>query len=308
MTEQRNEENLTMADFEDEIAKSFHRIQYGDLLNATVIGITDSSVLVDLGSFTEGIIPADELSYDPHFSLHTDITVGEQFKVYVLKEDDGEGNIVASKKRADELSCWESFQEAMENKTIFSVKLSSSVTGGMITYLNGMRAFIPASQLSLSYVENLEEWVNKKVDAVIITVDEEKKRLVLSAKEVAKERANEEHAKKISAVQKGIVTTGTVEKIAPYGAFVNIGDGLTGLVHISQICGRHLKSPNEVLKLGQEVKVKVLDVVDSKISLSIKAVEEMEQVVEDVEETETEYISEGSASTSLGSLFKNIKL
>ncbi|HWT27020.1 MAG TPA: S1 RNA-binding domain-containing protein, partial [Mobilitalea sp.] len=113
---------------------------------------------------------------------------------------------------------------------------------------------------------------------------------------------------KIGKLQLGIVTTGIVEKIAPYGAFVNIGEGLTGLVHISQICGRRIKSPNEVIKEGEQVTVKVIDIKDGKISLSMKAVEEKEEVVEDVEEAPVTYSTGEEATTGLAALLKNIKL
>lgn len=296
----------TMADYEEAISRSFQRIVEGDLVNCTVIGIKEDAVTVDIGSYTEGVIPANELSYDPKFSLFSDLSIGDCFKGYVLKEDDGEGNLVLSRKRAHDLVAWDTFQEKMNAKDIVTVTIQEAVNGGVIAYLDGIRAFLPASQLSLSYVEHLEEWVNKTVDAIIITVDPEKKRLVLSAKEVEKQKADTLHKEKLSHVQKGIVTTGTIEKIAPYGAFVNIGDGLTGLVHISRICAKRIKSPNEVVKVGQEVKVKILDVVDNKISLDMRSVEE-EAAVEEAASAPIEYI-EDDASTSLGSLLSKFKL
>ena len=297
----------TMANFEEEINRSFHRISEGDLVNCTVIGVKEDAVTVDIGTYTEGIIPSNELSYDPHFSIFGDIQVGDVFKAYVLKEDDGEGNLLLSKKRAHDIVAWDSFKTDMEERRIVTVTISSAVNGGVVTYLDGIRAFIPASQLSLTYVENLETWVNKTVDAVIITVDEDKKRLVLSSKEVEKKKADALHKEKLSHVQKGIVTSGIIEKVAPYGAFVNIGDGLTGLVHISRICGKRIKSPNEVVKIGDEVKVKILDVVDGKISLDMRAVAENDDIVEDADSASIEY-TEDDASTSLGSLLSKFKL
>jgi small subunit ribosomal protein S1 len=171
-----------------------------------------------------------------------------------------------------------------------------------------VRAFIPASQLTLAYVEDPTTWVGKEIDVVVITVSAEDKKLVLSGREVERELEHLEKKSKISRLQTGIVTTGTVEKIAPYGAFVNIGEGLTGLLHISQICGRRIKSPNEVIKEGETVTVKILEVKDGKISLSMKAVEEKEVVVEEVEEAPSSYTSGEEATTGLAALLKNIKL
>lgn len=298
----------SMDEFKDEIINSFKRIDEGDIIHGTVIGVTEAEVMVDLGYYAEGIIKSEELSNDPNFSIKGDIHVGDSISAYVLKEDNGEGSILLSKKKADDILAWDSLKEALAQKTVQKVTLSSVVNGGMITYLNGIRAFIPASQLSLSYVENLEEWVKKEVEAIVITADEDEKRLVLSAKEVEKEKALADKSSKISRLQQGIVTTGTIEKITPYGAFVTIGDGLSGLVHISQICGKHIKSPHEVVKEGQEVKVKIIDIKEGKISLSMKAVEDEEDVVSELAETPFEFTSGEAASTGLASLLANFKL
>lgn len=297
----------SMDDFKDELNSSFRSVNEGDLITGTVIGVTDTEVMVDLGYYAEGIIKLAELSNDPSFSIKADISVGESVTALVIREDDGEGNVLLSLKQAHDVLSWDKLKEAMNNETIYSCKIKEVVNSGVVTYVEGIRAFIPASLLALSYVEDLESYRGKTVDAVIITVDEDKKKLVLSAKQVARQRAEEEHNMKVSSLQVGLVTSGVVEKIVPYGAFVKIGDDLSGLVHISQICGRHLKSPKEVLSEGEEVTVKIIAVKDGKISLSIKAVEEKEDIVEDIEEAPIEYKEEETASTSLGALLSNFK-
>lgn len=298
----------SMADFEEEINRSMKRVREGDILSGTVAGVTDTEAVIDLGSYTEGVIPTEELSYDPRFSIRTDIQTGDVIRALVLKEDDGKGNILLSKKQADDILAWDKLEEYKEKKERVFVKLQSVVNGGMITYLEGIRAFVPASQLSTSYVENLEEWVGQTIEALVITVDEAKKKLVLSARELLWEQEQEERKRRMNQLQKGMVTSGVIEKIAPYGCFVNIGEGLTGLVHISQICGKRIQSPNEVVKLGQEVKVKILDVKDDKISLSIKAVEDREEVVEEIDTAPLEYHSDGEAVTGLGALLQGIQI
>lgn len=298
----------SMKEFEEEINSSFKKLAEGDIIRATIIGVSDTEATVDLGYYAEGIIPIEELSNDPRFSIKADIQVGDVIEAMVLQEDDGKGNILLSLKKAYDILAWEKLQQAMEEEKKFTVKLAEAVNGGMITYLEGIRGFIPASQLGLTYVENLEEWIGKTIEVVIIDLVKEKQRLVLSGKEVEREKAEQDRNSKILKLQKGIVTNGIVEKIMPYGCFINIGEGLTGLVHISQICGKHIKSPNEVLKLGEETKVKILDVKDGKISLSIKAVEEKEDVVEDVEKTPIEYSSGENATTGLGALLSGLKL
>lgn len=302
-------ENIpSMDEFKDEINNSFHRFREGDMVKGTIIGVSDTEAVVDLGSYTEAVIPLGELSNDPRFSIKTDIHVGDPVTAIVIKEDNGEGGLVLSLKKASDLLAWDILKEAMAKRTIYSVKIAQAVNGGVVTYLEGIRAFIPASQLSLTYVEDLSTWVGKAVDAIVITVDEEKNKLVLSSKEVERDKALADRNSKISRLQKGLVTTGTIEKLAPYGVFVNIGDGLSGLVHISQICGKRIESPKEVVKEGQEVKVKILDVKDGKISLSMKAVDDRAQVLEDVDSAPMEYNSGGSATTGLGALLSGIKL
>jgi small subunit ribosomal protein S1 len=298
----------SMKDFEEEITHSLHQVKEGELLKGTVIGISETEVTVDLGYYAEGIIRLEDLSNDPRFSIKADITVGEEIYGVVIREDDGEGNILLSKKNADDILSWSKLKEYRNNQEVKKIKIAQAVNGGVITYLEGIRGFIPASQLSLNYVEDLESWVNKEIEVMVITTEEETGRLVLSGKEVERNKALADRNSKISRLQKGVVTTGTVEKIVPYGAFINIGDGLSGLVHISQICGRRIKSPNEVIKEGQEVTVKIMDIKDGKVSLSMKAVEETAEVVDAVEEVPFEYSTGEEASTGLASLLSKIKL
>lgn len=303
-----DDSNLSMDDFKEEIDRSFKKISEGDIIKGTVIGVSDTEVSVDLGYYAEGIIGLEELSNDPNFSIKDDIIVGDEISAMVIGNDDGHGNILLSKKRADDIIAWDKIMEDYEAKTKVKVKIGQAVNGGLITYLYGIRAFIPASQLSLSYVKDFKSWVGKELDAIIITASKENRKLVLSAKEVEIDKANKEKALKISNLTRGLVTTGLVEKIVPYGAFVNIGDGLSGLVHISQICEKRIKSPNEVIKEGDNVTVKIIDIKDGKISLSMKEVKAKEEVIEDVEDTQFVYQADEEATTSLASLLKNIKL
>lgn len=298
----------SMDEFKDEIARSFRKINEGDILKGTVIGISEAEVILDLGYYTEGIIKLEELSNDPGFSIKADIKMGEEISATVLQEDNGQGSILLSRKRADDILAWEQLKEAQTAKKIFRVKISEAVKAGVVTYLFGVRAFIPASQLSLIYVEDLAAWVGKEIDAVVITVDEENKKLVLSGREVERDREAKDKRSKISRLQVGIVTTGTVDKITPYGAFVNIGEGLSGLLHISQISDKRIKSPSEVIKEGETVTVKILEIKDGKISLSMKDVKEQEEVLEDVEEAPAAYSTGEEATTGLAALLKNIKL
>ena len=296
----------TMDDYKDELEASFRTIKEGDIITGTVIGVNEEEVTLDLKYYTQGIIKVEDLSNDPDFNVFEQIHEGDELEATVVRKDDGQGNIQLSCKEANEVLAWEKLQQMLEDETTVTVRIKESVPSGVVTYLEGIRAFIPASQISLEYVEDTDAWIGKEIPVRVITVDEEHQKLVLSGKVVAREAEVEERNHKISMIVPGSVLEGTVESLQPYGAFVNLGNGLSGLVHISQICERRIKKPSEVLKEGQKVKVKVLNTNDNKISLSMKALEEEMIDTEPVEEIEA-YTSTESASTSLGDLLSKFK-
>lgn len=296
----------SMDDYKDTLNASFKKLKIDDMVTGQVIGVSDTEVSIDLNYYCEGIIKIDELSNDPRFSIKS-INVGDTLTAVIIKEDDGEGNVLLSKKKADDALAWSKLDEMMTAETVLTLKIGGIVNAGVVVYVEGVRGFIPASQLSTSYVENLNEWLNKTVEAKIITVDPKKKRLVLSAKAVARDKELADRNAKINRIQVGDVFEGTVDKITNYGAFVNFADDMSGLVHISQISQKRIKSVHEVLKEGDSVKVKVIANKDGKISLSIKALQALEEVTEIPEEL-FDYKEEGQATTGLAALLKNIKL
>ena len=184
----------------------------------------------------------------------------------------------------DDANPWNVVQSYMENKTILPVKVEGIVNGGAIAMVEGLRGFIPASKLSLSYIEDLETYLLKDIEVRVIEADEAENRLVLSAREILKEKEKKAMEEKIANIQIGTVMTGTVESLQNYGAFVRLEDGLSGLVHVSQISQKRVKSPKDVLNVGDEVKVKIIGIKDGKISLSMKALENENQAEEDSEE------------------------
>lgn len=304
MSEEMNTHE-SMADYEEQINASFKRFAEGDKVTGTVVSVEEEEVILDLNTFSQGVIPSGEYSDDPSFHAMDEIRTGDSLTALVLDSDDGQGRVLLSLKDAREEESWAMLETALEQRTIFTVPVLTSVNAGVIAYLDGIRGFIPASQLALEYVEDVDTFVGKTLEVVVITADPAKKKLVLSAKEVEKEKAAKEHEKKLNALQKGFVTEGVIERIEPYGCFVTIGNGLTGLVHISQICNKFIKSPNEVVKLGQSVKVKVLDVEEGKIRLSMKEAEDIAPEVRDEEEVSMEYHDE-EATTSLAGLLAGI--
>ncbi len=297
----------TMQDYEEQINASFRTFKEGDRVTGTVVSVEEEEILLDLQSFSQGVIPGSEYSDDPDFHAMDEIRTGQELTAVVLDSDDGKGRVLLSLKEAKETEAWQKVVEAMEERKVFTVKVLTSVNAGVVAFVEGLRGFIPASQLALNYVEDVNDFVGETLDVVVITADPERDKLVLSAKEVAKERAAKDQEKKLNALQKGFITEGEIERIEPYGVFVNIGDGLTGLVHISQICNKFLKSPNEVVKMGQRVKVKVLEVNEGKIRLSMKEAEDIAPEVEQAEDAAVEY-HDGEATTSLAGLLAGIHI
>lgn len=297
----------TMEDYKEELEASFRKINVGDIISGTVIDVNEEEVTLDLKYYAPGIIKAADLSNDPGFQILEEIRPGDVVEATVVRTDDGAGNIQLSKKEANDVLAWEKLKEYLEQETVLDVKVAGIVPSGVVAYVEGMRGFIPASQLALSYVEVDDTWLGKELQIRVITVDESKKKLVLSAKVILKEKAEEEHNHKISMLVPGTVLEGIVESLMPYGAFVDIGDGLSGLVHISQISQKRIAKPSEVLTVGQKVKVKILNTNDNKVSLSMRALEE-EMVDIDKPEAVEEYISGEKASTSLGDLLAGLKL
>lgn len=306
MSDERINESMpqeTMEDYAAELEASFKKIREGDTLTGTVIGVTDTQVVVDLKYYAEGIIDKENISNDPDFNMKEEIKVGEEISATVIRTDDGQGNIVLSRKEANDRMAWERLRTMLEERTIVPVKIAEVVNSGVIAKLEGMRGFIPASRLDASYVEDLEEWLGKTVEVTVITADEEQNRLVLSGREAAREKQQEEKGKKISKCEVGAVMQGKVDSIKPYGAFIALENGLSGLVHISQISRNRISHPGAVLKEGQTVTVKILSTADHKLSLSMKAVEMDEAPLEDV----PDYHESGEATTGLADLFKGLK-
>ena len=292
----------TMKDYEKELNESMKKIEEGDILTGTVVSVDEKEVILDLKYYAEGVIPAEDYTREPGFNLKEEVHPGDEVSATVVRKDDGNGNILLSRVEAADVLAWEKIREYKESGEALDVTVKGITNAGVIAYVEGVRGFIPASRLSLGYVEDTEEYLNRQIRVQVIECDKDSKKLILSARELLREQAEEERKKKISNVQVGLV-----ESLQPYGAFVDLGNGLSGLVHISQICEKRIKKPSEVLSVGDRVKVKVTAVKDGKLSLSIKEASDM--MAKDIEEEVYEVPDAGEeATTSLGSLFAGIKL
>lgn len=302
----------TMSDFEKELNNSFRVLKIGEILNGMIVDIDDDGVTCDIGYYTQGVVPLDAITDDPDFSALRDLKIGDSAKVMVTDLDDGKGNVQLSMKEAREMDAWEKIEELFEKQEIVSVHVKAQVPSGVITYLEGIKAFIPASQLAMEYVEDTSSYVGKTLNARIMSVDPKAKKLLLSVKAVLREKEEAGKKSKISAIVPGTVFEGKVERMESYGAFILLENGLSGLLHISQICEKRISKPSEMLKLGQEVKVKVLKVEDGKISLSMKELDvgtakaEIESETENTEELSS--YSEEMTNTPFAALFSKMGL
>lgn len=297
----------TMDDFKEELEASFRGVTEGEIMTGTVIGITDTEVILDLKFYTEGVIRAADYSSDPAFSIKTDVQKGDRVSATVISKDDGQGHILLSRVEATKKLAWAELQDLKDSKTPVDVHIREVVPAGAIAYLCGIRGFIPASKLDVNYVEDTSVFVGKNLKVLVFELNQKEEKLILSAKELLKEEEDKKRRETISNLQVGFVTQGTVESLMPYGAFVTLGNGLSGLVHISEISPVRIKHPSDVLSEGDHVKVKVIAIKDGKLSLSIRAVKEDAQVKE-VEEEVVEIPKAEEIGSNLGDLLKKLNL
>ena len=301
----------SMADYEAEIDASLRRYEKDEKVKCTVISVDVDKVMVELGS-TTGIIRKQDASDDPSYNLQENIKPGDEIEATVLRSDDGHGHVVLSMKAAAAAKAWDRLTSLLESKDSVEVKITGVTKAGVITMLEGVRGFIPASKLSLGYIaeDELPNWIGKTIETRVITAEKDGRKLVLSAKEILREKEAQERKDAAALVKVGLVTEGVVETIKDYGAFVNLGKGVTGLLHVSQISQKRIKTPSEVLEQGQKVKVKVTKVADGRISLSMKALEESAapEAAEEKEEITFKLPKSESIGTGLGALLKGLKL
>ncbi len=223
---------------------------------------------------------------------------------------------------------WARFEELLNNREAIKVTIDSAVKGGVVAFVDGIRAFIPASKLANGYVENLEEYKGKEVEAMVITAEEAGKKLVLSVRDVLRKKSAEAKAARAAIMAEcveGAVMEGTVDSLMDYGAFIKLDNGASGLLHVSQIAYKRVEKPADVLNKGDRITVKIIGVKDGKISLSKKALEEAparrERAPRERKEGEDRprrdrrekeevfnYKETGKASTSVGDLLKGLKL
>lgn len=262
----------TMAEMMEQMdSKAFRTPRKGEILRGKVVQVTDSEVVVNIGYKSDGIIPKSELSNTADVNPKEMISEDQEMEVLVLKSDDGEGNVLLSLKRISMSKDWDVLMDAYNAQQRVTVRTGEPVKGGMIAYFNDVKGFIPASQMTLSYVNNLEQYSGKEFEVEILELNKSKRKVIFSRKALL---AVEDNARKEafwSTVKLNEVIEGEVKRITNFGVFVDIG-GVDGLIHISELSWGRVSHPNEVVKVGDKVSVLILNAnrEDNKISLSMK--------------------------------------
>jgi small subunit ribosomal protein S1 len=245
---------------EDEKRKNFMadidativRIRTGQTITGTVVQITDDEVSVNIGYKSDGMIKRADL-------VDTDIKLGDEIEVEVVKVNDGEGNVLLSQRNIVNRKSWDALMAKYEAGEYVDGIGKEAVKGGLIAMVDGVRAFVPASQLAQRYVEKIGQFVDQKMRLKIIEVDKAKKRIVASRKEVIAEESASKKAAAWEKIKEGDIITGIVRRFADFGAFVDLG-GVDGLIHITDLSWSRVGHPSEILAINQEVSVKVISV------------------------------------------------
>ncbi len=264
----------TEEDFLAAVDKTIKYFNDGDIVAGTIVKVDRDEVLLDIGYKTEGVIPSRELSIKHDVDPAEVVTVGDEVEALVLQKEDKEGRLILSKKRAQYERAWGTIEQLKENEEPVRGTVIEVVKGGLILDI-GLRGFLPASLVEMRRVRDLQPYVGRELEAKIIELDKNRNNVVLSRRAWLEQTQSEVRSEFLNQLAKGQVRKGQVSSIVNFGAFVDLG-GVDGLVHVSELSWKHIDHPGEVVEVGQEVTVEVLDVdLDrERVSLSLKATQE----------------------------------
>lgn len=267
----QNLEGSEEATFEQMLEESLVTLHTGDVVKGTVIQVVNEEVSVNLGFKSDGIIARGEFSSDPTVIPSKTVQPGDEIEVFVVRVNDGDGNVMLSRKRIEAQKGIEEIEAAYNDKAVVTGTVTNVVKGGLIAVVNGVNVFIPSSQVSNRFIEDLSVFNGQELEFNIIEVDRVKRRFIGGRKALVEQEIAAKRAALFETIQAGSRVNGTVSRLTDFGAFVDLG-GVDGLIHISEMSWGRISNPKEVLKEGQEVEVFVLDVdkEKGKISLSLK--------------------------------------
>lgn len=265
----RRMENYSKDEFMEQVEDSMTKIYPREIVKGEVIYVTDDEVIVNINYKSDGIVELDELSTDPDLKPRDLYEEGQEIEVYVIKLDDGEGNVVLSTRRVEGLKNWNELVEAYENKDTISVNITKEVKGGLLGKAMGIIAFLPGSQVTTHFVKDLSQFVGQDLDCRIISLDEKKRRLVVSSRVIIEEETSAKVEEVWEGLEENEVVTGKVARLTDFGAFINFGGVVDGLIHISDLSWNRIDHPSSVLKVGDDVDVLVLKMNKEKNRISL---------------------------------------
>src|SRR6201998_4649180 len=261
-------------DFLAAIDKTIKYFNDGDIVEGTIVKVDRDEVLLDIGYKTEGVIPSRELSIKHDVDPSEVVSVGDEIEALVLQKEDKEGRLILSKKRAQYERAWGTIEEKKERDEVVEGTVIEVVKGGLIIDI-GLRGFLPASLVEMRRVRDLQPYVGRTLEAKIIELDKNRNNVVLSRRAWLEETQKEQRGEFLENLKPGERRRGVVSSVVNFGAFVDLG-GMDGLIHVSELSWKHIDHPSQVVAVGDEVEVRVLDVdMDrERISLSLKATQE----------------------------------
>ncbi|MHB1377761.1 MAG: 30S ribosomal protein S1, partial [Candidatus Humimicrobiaceae bacterium] len=248
--------DITIVDFDE-----------GDILKGRVVKIDKDEVLVDVGFKSEGVIPMNELSIRNSVKPDEVLSLEDEIEIMVLQKEDQEGRLILSKKRAEVEKSFDKIESVYQNDETVEGQVIEYVKGGLILDI-GLRGFLPASLIDIKKTRDLSSYIGERYACKIIEVDRNRNNVVLSRKAIIEDERKEQRKEVLDNIEVGQVRTGIITSIADFGAFVDV-DGIDGLIHISELSWNHVKHPSEVVKVGQEVNVEILDIDCEKQRLSL---------------------------------------
>lgn len=254
--------------FKDAFESSLVTLTSGQVVKGKILGFNNAEVYIDLGFKSDGIIPIEEFSDDPNFKPDESLKIGDEVEVFVIRVNDVEGTVLLSKKKVDSIKTWDKIEEAFLNKTPVKGRIVEIVNGGAIANAGGVKIFIPASHISDRFVKDLKEFLKQNITMRIIEFNKQKKKFVGSCKVILQEERSHSEGEIWGNIEIGKKYLGTVKSFTDFGAFVDIG-GVDGLVHLSELSWTKIKHPSEVLKLGDQIDVTILEFDKDKKRISL---------------------------------------
>ena len=254
-------------DFEQMLEESLKEIRSGSIIKGVIANVSNGNIIIDLGLKYDGIMPYSEYSDEADANPEKELKVGDEIEAYVVRVNDMDGTVLLSRRKIEGMKMWENIDKWVEEKKPVTVKVTKEVGAGLLANKNGIQVFIPASQLAERNVD-LKEYVGRNITVRFLEVNKDRRKVIASERVIAREERSAKQAEAWSKIKVGAELQGTVKQIEKFGAFIDLG-GVDGLVHVSELSWGRIKSPSDVLSVGQVVNVYVLSIDEEKKKISL---------------------------------------